>query len=261
MGRKPPRIHRDPLVRRIARILDTGRPTRFAFEGACRHGLRSRLCLSGERWTHADQVAGVIITLALHRIGASRPTWQQGQPDPVDRQERWSCLTCGGLIDSESARWRYCSDECKAIAISRATESRMRADAKAARAAFWAARANGGWLTRDCAHCRRPFRPTNEGPRGALQRYCSRACYMAVKTVDRHRTCAGCGQGFDYQSKDQRFCSKACANRAESAQPGPQRSCPMCGQFFTDRSRAGIRQYCSNKCMKRHHRALRCEAA
>jgi hypothetical protein len=60
-------------VRRIAMILDAGTPTRFAFEGAYLHGVRSHLCLSGSTWSKAHQCARLVVTLALHRIRASAP--------------------------------------------------------------------------------------------------------------------------------------------------------------------------------------------
>jgi predicted nucleic acid-binding Zn ribbon protein len=246
----------------VAFILDGGRASKFQFEGACRAGLRSRFCLSGSPWAEADKNAHLIVVLALHRIGASRPTWQQGQPDYDERtQERWFCSVCGGRIESDT-RWKWCSDECKAVAVQRSTESRMRADAQAARAAFWAARAKGEWLEGNCAHCGRRFRQTNEGSRGALKRYCSRKCYLAVRVADRARTCPTCGRGFERKAKGQRYCSPTCGKRAPLPN-APQRSCLVCGTVYTDRSRAGLRRFCSGACGKRHRRAagFACEAA
>lgn len=206
----PRRLHRDPIVRRVAAILEMGRPTRFAFEGACRHGLRAaRLCGSSTTWRAADKFAALVVELALHRLGATRPTWAQGQPELVDRLDRWTCLTCGGLLDVDT-RWRYCSDECKAIGVGRSVEARLKADADAARLAFWAARARGECPERACDHCGEAFRLTIEGSRGVLQRYCSRACWLASKVVDRTRTCPVCRQTFRYKYKRQVYCSAAC---------------------------------------------------
>lgn len=71
---------RETITAAIMRILDTGEPTKFAFEGACHAGLRARLCLEGTAWPQADKFANEVVNEALRRIGASRPTWQEGSP-------------------------------------------------------------------------------------------------------------------------------------------------------------------------------------
>ena len=119
---KPLRINQDKrrhLVGTVATILKTGEPTRFALEAACRHSLRSALCLKGVQWAQADAIAADIVAAALRQIGAVRPTWQQGQPEwaqdghnPVERER---CRQCSGKLpdDDYSGRRVFCSSTCR----------------------------------------------------------------------------------------------------------------------------------------------------
>lgn len=248
-------------MREVARILDSGQSSKFEFEGAVRAGLRVQRVLAGETWREADKFSGLIVELALCRIGAVRPSWQVAQPVLEHRLPRWTCKTCGGRLDGE--RWLYCSPECKAVAVQRSTEARMKAVGDAARAAFWAARSRGEQPTRECARCGKGFQVRVDGPRRALQKFCSRECYEATHMVDRSRTCPVCEREFSYLKKSQRFCSPTCSNRAMPA-TSPERACAVCSAIFTDRSRAGAKKFCGDACGKRYRRAqpdFRCEAA
>jgi hypothetical protein len=67
---------RAAVVETVAAILDQGQPTRFAYEGACRHGVRAGFILgAGLAWRAADQTAAEIIGSAFKRLGVERPSW------------------------------------------------------------------------------------------------------------------------------------------------------------------------------------------
>jgi hypothetical protein len=57
----------------FARILDAGRPARFRFEAAVRHGIRVYLILHhGATWTQADDNAAQVVKLALWRFACCK---------------------------------------------------------------------------------------------------------------------------------------------------------------------------------------------
>lgn len=111
---------RETMTAAVVRILAQGEPTKFAFEGACRHGLRSQLCLEGTAWAAADKFAAAIVGEALRRIGAVRPPWADGQPDAATFHgtERFYCKNCGRPIPNDRGSYgsgmpvRFCSDLC-----------------------------------------------------------------------------------------------------------------------------------------------------
>src|SRR3546814_8694797 len=72
---------RRALVDRIAAAMSRSEPTAFSLEGELRHRLRSSLCRQGADWILADLLAAAIVEDALRKVGAQRPTWQQGQPE------------------------------------------------------------------------------------------------------------------------------------------------------------------------------------
>ncbi len=112
------RLNRDrhrQLVVTVAAILRTGDPTPFAFEATCRHSLRSRFCLDGWKWIDADAMANEITQLALLRIGAKRPLWEEGQPEYVQLGagaliERYRCVRCHGPLPE--GHFKFCSRLC-----------------------------------------------------------------------------------------------------------------------------------------------------
>ena len=74
------RLHREPIVREVARLLATGQPTQWRWTSEARHGLRSAMCLKGVAWEVADKRAEEIVMLARYRLGLSLyPTWSQAQ--------------------------------------------------------------------------------------------------------------------------------------------------------------------------------------
>ena len=108
------RDHRRRLIDGTAMILRRGDPTPFAFESFCRHGIRSGLCLRGWTWADADEAAADVVRAALRQIGATRPTYQQGQPeytqDGVIMFERTRCVVCGWRLPPENRK--FCGKIC-----------------------------------------------------------------------------------------------------------------------------------------------------
>src|SRR5690606_13725697 len=113
--RKLTRDRQRHLVESAAFILRLGEPTYFAFEGACRHEFRAKLCLEGWGWQEADDAIAEVMTRALNQIGAKRPTWLQGQPEyshrQAERQEHVRCRNCGGGMPPENVV--FCSSQCR----------------------------------------------------------------------------------------------------------------------------------------------------
>lgn len=94
-------------------------PTMFRFEAALRTGFRQKFCLAGWHWHDADDAAFEIVETALRRLGAVRPTWQQGQSDYVRDGAMFTtlmltrCVHCGKALEED--RWRFCSDLCAGV--------------------------------------------------------------------------------------------------------------------------------------------------
>lgn len=114
---KPKRLSRrrkDAIRDGIVGIMRACEPTPFAAESACRHGIRSALCLQGWSWGQADDAAVEIVASALRIVGARRPTWAMGQPDYAFRGDpgvRESCIRCGKPLP-EMAR-KFCGPVCR----------------------------------------------------------------------------------------------------------------------------------------------------
>lgn len=257
INRRHHRIHHDPIVRHVAVIFDSGnRYSRFRFEGAVRAGIRSARCLAGERWPAADAFAALVIELALHRLGVTRPTWEQAQPDYQDT-ERFFCTVCGRALDD--GRQLYCSDACNRTAQTRRMKLEMADYADAARAAFRAASNRGQLATLTCKHCAKEFTIDWKHP---WSRYCSRACYQAQRRPT-PRACAQCAREFtpEYRNDPRKFCSKKCEAESRRAKREP-RACILCqAMFVPKRGGKGTARFCSPGCAYAARRiAPRCEA-
>src|SRR3546814_7130493 len=89
---------RRALVDRNAAAMSRAEPTAVSLEGELRHRLRSSLCRQGADWILADLLAAAIVEDALRKVGAQRPTWQQGQPEWTQEGviyiQRTRCIRC-----------------------------------------------------------------------------------------------------------------------------------------------------------------------
>ena len=262
-----PKLHREPIIKAIARILDAGEPTKFAFEASCRHGLRSRLCLEGMAWAPADKFAGEVIKEALHRIGAARPSWLEGQPDAahVEGERRWTCAwpPCSRPIPADRGEHvggqgvKYCSDECSNLARDRRNQFTLQ-NATAAQAAAWqATRASVRELTKVCIGCGETFSAPLKW-RQTHRQYCSAECCQKHKLKWAPRPCAVCGKSFKPTKRGNKYCSNKCKGDG-SVRPGGERICKRCGTVFTVRWPCSPKQFCSRKCSVDNARDIRCK--
>lgn len=234
------------IVGVIASILRQGEPTHFAFEAACRHGLRIRLIFAGVRWADADRAALEIVAAALRQIGARRPTWYQGQPAYTEQGYAptliENCKRCHKPLPDPTT--------------------------------------NGGWNTKFCSNaCRRSYQHRGEQ---MTQREYTKALKAAseVKRLEKQTTCGCCGVLFVPKKAlwppappdKPRFCSNSCSRKHTLAKQRQarglsldRRRCQWCSKMFKP-IKTHIR-FCSITCANRaRHRARKasaftCEAA
>jgi hypothetical protein len=151
------------------------------------------------------------------------------RPDPATLDG--TCLYCGTPGSVKPGKW-YCSGRC------------------AARHRNQVARLLRG----TCAFC---GTPESVEP-GAI--YCSFACAgrgrSAVALIKKpDRACAHCGASIREKQNKCKYCSHACAVRADSARKmaGQNRSCQFCGSGFVKKKRSA---YCSRVCYQRYRAVL-----
>lgn len=207
------RLHRDAIVRAIARILATGRPTKWRWESACRRGIRAALCLQGWQWAAADDRAARVVNLALHRIDAGiRPAWRVTAPDERQRvgdAEYQFCRRCKGRQEAGSSS-PWCSHECWAGEREALRSGQARRDdeiAAAARAAIF-----GTGVARHlprgnrCRQCSKLFTPTGS----RQQPYCSYRCFRVAGPRVPMKDCLVCASPFRGGSNARLYCGPAC---------------------------------------------------
>lgn len=170
------------LVESIAAIMRVSEPTKFAFEGTCRHALRSVFCLQGWPWQAADALAADIVSTALNHVGAVRPTWKEAQPEYTQEgvivEHRATCLRCGGGPLPEG-HWKFCSGLCAHAhkqAIRRVTHSE---EIAAAQRAQREAQGHRRQPERPCETCSRPFAPVTKAAR-----FCCTSCANKGRAVN-----------------------------------------------------------------------------
>lgn len=242
------RLHREPIVREIARILETGEPTRWRWSSACHRGLRMAMCANGLPWEIADQRAGQIVTLARHRIGLQIPSWQMAHGDAPQEVEYWFCQGCGGFMKANSRP--YCSDECRGILDSRRYRSGRDeiVQVEAVRIILTgSAERQHGYQERQCRHCDAIFKPVK-----IRQRYCGQACYRAHSRRPA-RACLVCAEPFLPKHKTGLYCSRVCCDEHWRQRAQQQRAlqrelrcCHQCGSDFMPTDNRQL--YCSKTC-------------
>lgn len=265
------RLHREPIVREVARILETGTPTKFRYESACRHGLRASFCMDGLKWDAADERARQIVTLALHRIGASlRPTWSIGQPQRDATREYFYCRHCQAFMpEGNSSPW--CGEQCREarwiIEWKRGSAADDVARREALRSVFGAsAEPSSGRAERKCKGCDKAFVPNQRG-----QRFCSNPCarhHVKSTWLRESKPCAICSTPFMAHLETSLYCSAPCVaegerrvRRAWMAKKRAQhdKTCAICSKaFLTSRL---DRIYCGDECaaegVRRKNRAYK----
>ena len=253
-ARQLSRRRREALVASVATILKTGQPSIFAHEGACRHGVRARLCLQGWQWADADFASSEVVRLALYQVGAERPTWRESQPewtqDGYAPVERTRCINCGGKIPpaTNGADRKYCSRTCGTVHLNRIAKisgDRVdRAEYLASKASDRENRSKQRDRERDCEHCGKPFMA--RFGIAEMHRFCSPACGYADKRLPT-KDCAQCGTRFQPGTRAAKFCSIDCTaefNRVHLRLP--MRACAQCGTEFQPKK--GGQAFCSKAC-------------
>lgn len=245
-----------------AKILRAGQPTNFAFEGACRAGIRASLCLQGWGWIDADEAALAVVGKALNHIGAERPTWNQGQPEyaVLSGLERTRCARCGGKIDDDrggnnGVPVKYCSKLCADADHQERKRLSGERIAKAEYLAMCAARSAQTVEERatDCAGCGTIFLT-----RFADKKYCSHSCYSRSLVKYPERDCETCGQKFTPHGRPRRFCSQACAYAVHKKKAAAVQ-CLGCSAIFYPKNQSYKNSYCSAECNPRAAKAARAE--
>lgn len=220
------------LIESVAALLREGRPTHFAYEASCRHGIRSALCVDGWKWQEADQTADDVVSAAFRQLGATRPTWLQGQLEYTEATAS-RCLHCRRAMPDyeEGGRRRYCSHLCSIRFRQIRYMEDHREEAKAA-SQVWRDTRREAQPPRACEWCGTMFKPLDLGKRP--QRFCGKSCiarwtnsrrsesfgYMGrkrkKKALPPPRSCLECGRMFRPDFPEKRYCAKLCSNRANS---------------------------------------------
>lgn len=134
------------------------------------------------------------------------------------------CLTCGKEFEAVGSQ-RYCSPECKALAISRRRYPKL--------------------PVRKCAWCGKEFVPYKGD-----QDYCSQNCMFKGRywgsPEKAKRVCPICGRTFTATRHMPKYCSDECRIVASKKGKPAERICRACGKTFLPDSKH--RKYCSKEC-------------
>ncbi|WP_105437506.1 hypothetical protein [Neorhizobium sp. T25_13] len=254
---KSPRISNDRrrrhLVNQVMDVLKDWRFSEFENEGPIRHGLRAAMCLEGNAWAFADQEAASVVLEGLNRIGAERPTWEQGQPEFVARD---TCAWCRKPLEDDHDRTRkFCSVECAKISIEYLNEDHKYQQSLVGRSAFRLVKRSKS-KPLSCEACNKTFQPLYDGH---PQRFCSYMCSRAaVRTGGLpERDCQHCGTFFRPRQNRTKFCSTSCAALYNGARPKERFlcTCAWCHRVFGSKNKHA--RFCSPKHKTDEFRARR----
>ena len=229
---------REHMIGEAKRLLASGTSSPFEFEGVCRHGIRSGLCLDGFNWQISDDVAAFAVTEALRRMGARRPSWEEGQPEATTAVE--CCAWCGRELEIGSGRKdRFCDSVCARSYFTHRTDREGRKASAMHKAAkriiYREPRKVGDHATtipdRNCESYGKLFHPVAEHIRT-----CSVDCRGAhAKEVVKVMTCLCCGTSFPAsRAKRSPFCSESCSTMQRQFAKGylPKRITPLAFDHF-----------------------------
>ncbi len=220
------------VINKVMDVMRDWRQTPFEHEGAARAGLRSALCLDGIRWSRADIQAEEIVADCLRRLGAKRPTWDEGQPGAVAPRD--NCAWCWGAMPAEALAEgrtaRFCSADCARNALLKVDHEDV-ASYRAAHAKVAAIAKREKAPPAVCLQCSEPFQPMKIKNRWS--KFCSRTCAWDYQRVPKKR-CLECGTMFRPQNKGGNagtFCSMACKSKHGSLLRF-NKTCDWCGTSF-----------------------------
>lgn len=235
---------REAAIDGVMATLERYRFSKFQREADCRNGIRSTLCLKGHGWDVADATAADVVKEALRRMGAERPSWEEGQWTYTVGREQ--CARCGGPIDDEDMGrgFRFCSAMC--ARSSRQNLAReVRWDNPLRQAAYWQTYlADSPMLT--CEQCGKGFKSrlwNSDKPK-----FCSRTC-KGLASRSAPRSCLWCGTEFQPVKGRGKFCTPSCAslfNIRKYRDSVPERNCTVCGTKFRPASPTAA--FCSKTC-------------
>jgi hypothetical protein len=241
---------RQHVVTRIMDNLKDWRSSPFENEASTRTGLRFALVMQGHRWGAADAEAGALVAEALRRVGAVRPSWEQGQREYLIPEENcnWCARELPDEIHGGLRKGRYCDAVCAAAAIQH--REYVNTSNK-----HWSIVDAFRTIERDkqpsriCQHCASPFKPYTMQVKD--QKYCSHQCAAKARRRIPERACETCGTMFrpKQAGKLGLYCSQACHYSREL----PAKTCMCCDKEFRPHSPVAI--FCSTACNKKAWKA------
>lgn len=160
----------------------------------------------------ADTEAAALIAECLSRMGAKRPTWDQGQWQYTHARE--DCYRCGSAIDpDDQARgFRYCSDVC-AKAARQTLADQLRWDHELRRQGYWQIVVANNPV-KSCPTCEKQFKSKDRD-----QEYCSPACLRSASASWRIVHAAGAAKRSGHPTTRRCFARRS-APRLTASTPG-----------------------------------------
>jgi len=233
---------RETVINRVMDVMRDWRQSPFEHEGATTAALRSSLCLGGHGFSLSEAEAMDIVATCLRRLGAVRPTWEQGQRHYAEPRE--NCRWCYTLLDSSTLAAGFCSEEHARFAREHwgfQTSRRSDAAFAAVERALWRFRQ----APRKCSQCDKQFRPVSEN---SVQKFCSDECRDASRRIEiAEVACEYCSTIFrpSRSAAVGRYCSRKCVYESRSNQ-SVETTCMCCGQPFVAKGKKAM--YCSDAC-------------
>lgn len=243
---------RKHVVNEIFDVLKDWRYSKFENEGPAHHGLRAALCLDGFRWGSADLESDLIVQEGLRRLGAKRPSYDEGQWHYTVAPEQ--CVWCLGAIDeTDQARgFRFCSPVCANSAYEHREYQHTRKFDSSAQNAYLVIRTDEAPAIA-CGYCGVSFKKRGAKfqsniVRGRYQ-FCSKVCADKSRIIYADRKCAVCEKTFRPTKETTLCCSTKCGHEFQIKPPN--RTCRCCGKgfrFYKANSDPTRGFYCSRAC-------------
>lgn len=238
---------RDRVKEGVLDHLRDWRTTPFENEGPMIAAIRSALCLEGHSWPLAHNEASTLMAEGLRTIGASRPSWLEGQHQYTDTPDR--CSWCAGPMPEDATRLqRFCDSSCAKSAIEyRGNKAQRHFDAVQRAAYRLITKRAAPELT--CEYCDKRFQSDRNDAR-----FCSTRCVSRHQKGDslrQEQTCPRCKTTFMPTNRGQKHCSHSCHGLAlqETLRlkvQGVTRTCACCSATFAPEHDRSI--YCSKRC-------------
>jgi hypothetical protein len=220
---------RSALVDKVMDHLDDWRWTEFENEGRTVAGIRSALCLKGFPWSQSHEEAASLVLEAFRRMGAARPSWDEGQPEYLIPAE--NCKYCGEAFSEEELaglrRPLYCSIACARAALTYRYQHLIKSEHRGAIRAYQLIHLET-LPEKTCNYCRKTFRSRDKDAA-----HCSAACANVDRQVVPERRCEGCGKIFRPadSARNAKFCDQQCYHAHMSARP-LLKTCVECGKEY-----------------------------